>query len=75
MLYKVNRRILINLKAYNPGSEVELTDKQAAQMRNGQVTLIKAAPVPEVKVSEPKAEEVKAEPEGTGTEEKAAPVE
>ena len=72
MLYKVNRRIVINFKAYNPGSEVDLNDWQASHIRSGFITP-KAEPKPVE--PEPKADEPKAEPEGTGTEEKAAPVE
>jgi len=37
MLYLVKRRIIHNGKAYNPGATVELDDKQAAQMVNGQI--------------------------------------
>ena len=91
MLYKVNRRIVINFKAYNPGSEVDLNDWQASHIRSGFITPLepKAEPKPvepEPKADEPaaepkpvepepKADEPKAEPAGTGTEEKAAPVE
>ena len=39
-LYKVNRRIVHDHEAFNPGSTIELTDRQAAQMKNGQVSLI-----------------------------------
>jgi hypothetical protein len=49
-LYKVNRRIVMGGKAYNPGvegeNEIELTDKQAAQMKNGQVTLMLESTTP-----------------------------
>ena len=36
--YRVERRILLNFRAYNPGSEIELTEAQAKQFRNGQIT-------------------------------------
>ena len=47
-LYKVNRRIVLNGSAYNPGSEIELIDSQAAQMKNGQVTAVPVAASPVV---------------------------
>ena len=75
MLYKVNRRIVINFKAYNPGSEVDLNDWQASHIRSGFITPIEPAAEPKPVEPEPKADEPKAEPAGTGTEEKAAPVE
>jgi hypothetical protein len=37
-LFKVNRRILQNGKTFLPGSQIDLTDKQAAQMKNGQIS-------------------------------------
>ena len=75
MLYKVNRRIVINFKAYNPGSEVDLNDWQVAHIRAGFITPIEPKAEPKPAEPEPKADEPKAEPAGTGTEEKAAPVE
>ena len=39
-MYKVNRRIVLNGKAYNPGSQIDLTDAQAKEMKNGQITAI-----------------------------------
>lgn len=75
MLYKVNRRIVINFKAYNPGSEVDLNDWQASHIRSGFITPIEIKAEPKPVEPEPKADEPKAEPAGTGTEEKAAPVE
>lgn len=36
--YRVERRILLDFRAYNPGSEVDLTEAQAKQFRNGQIT-------------------------------------
>ena len=75
MLYKVNRRIVINFKAYNPGSEVDLNDWQASHIRSGFITPLEPTAEPKPVEPEPKADEPKAEPAGTGTEEKAAPVE
>lgn len=79
--YKVNRRILIDFRAYNPGSEIELTDARAKEFKNGQVTRLPAkaeAVEAAVESTEPAKEEqpeivepAKAEP---GTEEETAPV-
>jgi hypothetical protein len=38
--YKVNRRIVMNGQEYNPGSKIDLTDAQADQMKNGQISVI-----------------------------------
>ena len=81
--YKVNRRILIDFRAYNPGSEIELTDARAKEFKNGQVTRLPAkaeAVEAAVESTEPAkaaeeqpeiVEPAKAEP---GTEEETAPV-
>lgn len=69
--YKVNRRIIHNFKAYNPGSEIDLTDAQAAQMKNGQITPIAGEPAPADAKLSPVKDETVVKPIGP---EKSAPI-
>jgi len=76
--YKVNRRILHDGLEYKPGTEIELTEKQAAQMKDGQITLIpvapkSAAPVPAPKPAVP-TPPAAPKPAATGTDKDTAPV-
>jgi hypothetical protein len=71
--YKVNRRILHDGLEYKPGSEIELTEKQAAQMKDGQVTLIPAAPKPAPKPAVP-TPPAAPKPAAPGTDKDTAPV-
>lgn len=77
-LYKVNRRIVHNHKPYNPGSQIELSDREAKQMKNGQITAVPQKPVaaPAEPVAPPQAtpETTQKKPAVTGTDEKTAPV-
>ena len=57
--YQVKRMIIKDGKKYLPGKTIDLTDKQAAQMKNGQIG---PAPVADEKTESPAAPVKPAEP-------------